>query len=493
MEMRVNMEFWNHIFHNETSEQRYKKTSDKTEKENKQNSQNSQIGSTIASVETVQQVQNQVAQKFAVPDTYTGNRDLYDNAYAKIAAKKALFKNGNVVRDPYTGERLVLTKEEAKLMYGEDWTKHLAESDHVKALEDIYNESKDNPWLTNSDRKEVANGPDNIRVTSRQYNNAKRSRTNKEFIADKSYRKQTGVKLTKGGGQRAIRDEENAAASIDRQFRQRTLENIISTGNEAGMQVGASAGITAASIVTIHNFVQVIEGKKSPEEAIQEIITVGGKAAVTGYVTGGGLTVLSQSLSRSSSAFIKGLVKSNVPGMVISSCMAFGDTLNRYASGKISTQVCLTELGADGLRMSAIGYTMGVGQAMIPIPIVGAAIGAAVGAVMTGSLYNTLLGSLGDTVEIRHRQEIIQQCQEAAENARQYRKELQSQMDAYFADYGHCFDEALTSIQFFFSAGDADGVIRGANQIARKVGGTVKYESVEEFKKFIDDEDEDLF
>ena len=66
-------------------------------------------------------------------------------------------------------------------------------------------------------------------------------------------------------------------------------------------------------------------------------------------------------------------------------------------------------------------------------------------------------------------------------------------MDAYFADYGQCFDEAFAGIRFSFAVGDADGVIRGANQITRKVGGTVKYESVEEFKTFIDDEEEDLF
>lgn len=444
-------------------------------------------------METARQVQVSVARKFAVPDTYTGNRKLYDDPNAKIAAKKALFKEGAVVKDPYTGEFLVLTKKEAKLLYGEDWAKHLAESDHIKALEDLYNETKDNPWLTNEDRRDVANSEDNIRVTSRQYNNAKRSRTNKDFVADRSYRKKTDVKLTRGGGQRAVRDEENAAASINSQLRQKSIENIISTGHQAGTQVGTSAGATAVSIATIENIVQVIKGKKKPGDAIKDIIVNGGQAAVTGYVTGGGLTILSQTLSRSSSSFIQGLVKSNVPGMVVTSCMAFGNTLDRYADGKISTQVCLTELGADGLRMGAVGYSMGMGQALIPVPVVGAAIGAAVGTVMTGSLYNMLLGSLGDTDEIRRRQELICQCQEAAEQARQYRRELQAHMDAYFADYGQCFDEALAGIRFSFAAGDADGVIRGANQITRKVGGTVKYESVEEFKTFIDDEEEDLF
>lgn len=487
------MGFWQKLFqHHENLgvEQTGGRADDQQDKQEKNASR---LGSAAAGMNTAEQVQAAVGQKFSVPDTYTGNRNLYDDGYAKLSAKKALFKDGCLVQDPYTGDWLVLTKQEAKLLYGDEWTRHLAESDHIKALENVFEETKDNPWLTNADRRAVANSPDNIQVTSRKYNNAKRSRTNKEFVEDADYRRQKGVKLAKGGGQRAIRDEEQAAASIDRQFRQRSLANMISTGHEAGLQVGASAGLTAASIATIQNIVQVIEGRKKADEAIRDIALTGGQAAATGYVMGGGLTVLSQTLSRSSSGFIRGLVKSNVPGLVVTSCMAFGGTLNRYASGKISTEACLTELGASGLQMGTVGYTMGVGQAVIPIPVVGAAVGAAVGAVMSGALYHTLLGCVGDTPEIRQRNEVIRRCREAAEAARAYRQELQAHMDAYFADYGHCFDEALADIRFSFAAGDADGVIHGANQITRKVGGTVKYESVEEFKQLLDDGEEDFF
>lgn len=490
------MGFWKKIFsQNEPIQKKEKehKADSTQQSKDEQNETTVQVGAAVTGVGTAQQVQSAVYQKFSVPSGYTGNRKLYDDGYAKIAAKQKIFSEGCEVRDPYTGQTLVLTKKEAKLLYGEEWTKHLAESDHIKALEDVFNETKDNPWLTNADRREVVNSPDNIVVTSRQFNNAKRSRSNKEFVDNLDYRKKTGVKLTKGGGQRAVQDEENAAASINRQVKQKSIENVLSTGHEAGTQVGISAGITAASIATIQNIVQVIEGKKNADEAIEDIVKSGGEAAAVGYVTGGGLTVISHTLSRASSGFIRELAKSNIPGVVITSCMAFGDTLDRYASGKISTKVCLTELGASALQMQTVGYSMGVGQAIIPIPIVGAAIGAAVGAVMSGCAYNLLLGSLGDTAEIRHRQELIAQCQQAAEDAQKYRKQLQEHMDAYFADYGHCFDEALTSIRFAFSAGDANGIIQGANQITHKVGGVVKYESVDEFKEFLDDEDEDIF
>ena len=489
------MGFWQKLFQHhdaeQTSEQQESAVDSRGRRE--MDKADSRLGSVTAGMETAQHVRAVVEQKFSVPDTYTGNRSLYDNGYAKLSAKQRLFQEGCLVQDPYTGDQLVLTKQEAKLLYGEDWTRHLAESDHIKALEKVFAETKDNPWLTNEDRRAVANSPDNIQVTSRKYNNAKRSRTNEEFVQDADYRRKTGVKLKKGGGQRAIRDEEQATASIDRQFRHRSITNMISTGHEAGLQVGASAGMTAASIATIQNIVQVIEGRKKADEAIRDVVVAGGQAAATGYVMGGGLTVLSQTLSRSSSGFIRGLVKSNMPGLVVTSCIAFGGTLNRYASGKISTEACLTELGASGLQMGTVGYTMGVGQAVIPIPVVGAAVGAAVGAVMSGALYHTLLGCVGDPPEIRQRNEVIRRCREAAEAARTYRQELQAHMDAYFADYGQCFDEALADIRFSFAAGDADGVIRGANQITRKVGGTVKYESVEEFKQFLDDGEEDFF
>lgn len=489
------MGFWQKLFQHHDAEQTSEQQESAVDSRGRRelDKADSRLGSVAAGMETAQHVRAAVEQKFSVPDTYTGNRSLYDNGYAKLSAKQRLFQEGCLVQDPYTGDQLVLTKQEAKLLYGEDWTRHLAESDHIKALEKVFAETKDNPWLTNEDRRAVANSPDNIQVTSRKYNNAKRSRTNEEFVQDADYRRKTGVKLKKGGGQRAIRDEEQATASIDRQFRHRTITNMISTGHESGLQVGASAGMTAASIATIQNIVQVIEGRKKADEAIRDVVVAGGQAAATGYVMGGGLTVLSQTLSRSSSSFIRGLVKSNMPGLVVTSCISFGGTLNRYASGKISTEACLTELGASGLQMGTVGYTMGVGQAVIPIPVVGAAVGAVVGAAMSGSLYHTLLGCLGDTPEIRQRNEVIRRCREAAEAARTYRQELQAHMDAYFADYGQCFDEALADIRFSFAAGDADGVIRGANQITRKVGGTVKYESVEEFKQFLDDGEEDFF
>lgn len=73
---------------------------------------------------------------------------MLDSGAAKKNAKFDAFKSQKTVKDPYTGDTLTLTKAEAKLKYGEEWTKHLVESDHKIALEQRYNETKNNALLS---------------------------------------------------------------------------------------------------------------------------------------------------------------------------------------------------------------------------------------------------------------------------------------------------------------------------------------------------------
>lgn len=451
------------------------------------------IGSGYTATMTAQAATQQAAKTFAKPDTYTGNRTLYDSGAAKLKAKKDLFSTGKKVVDPYTGDTLVLTKKEAKLLYGDDWQKHLAESDHVKPLEQVYNDTKDNVWNTTQDIKNAANSEANIKVASRKFNNPKRSRTNKKYVEDEPYLDSKGVKLTKKGREQAIRDGEQAERSINRQLRNSSIKNAAKTGHEAGKMGAKNAGATALTMSGINNLVSVIKGEKKSEDAIADTIKDGGKAAVSGYAMSGGLTVVSHSLSNSSSQFIQGLAKSNVPGKVITAVMVTGDTLKKWGNGEITTQECLIELGDKGLNMATMGYSMAVGQAIIPIPIVGGAIGAMVGSMLTGNLYSNMINELQmKQLEHEERMRMIEECHVIAQQAKEYREELEAYLSSYFQEYRECFDTALSSMRFAYECKDADGVIASANEITRKLGGQVYYETVEEFKSFLDDDTIDV-
>lgn len=352
-----------------------------------------EIASGYAATQSAQLSKQQAAKKF-FRRPYRGNRAVYDSGPAKRQAKIDAFKDGKKVYDPHTGKELVPTVKEAKARWGEKWADHLAETDHLHPLERGVTDALDDPWVTEDNVSTNINGSDNTEVTSRKWNNAKRSRTNKELVEDDEYLKRTGLKLSDSKKKSAAQKGERAKSIFLRKNKRNRLENIVTTGHEAGMQGAQASGETTLTMSGIMNFVAVIKGEKTGEEAVTDTIKDAGKAAVTGYAMGGGLTVVSHTISYKGKGLIKALADSDIPGKVITTVMTIGDTLKRYANGEITTQECMIELGERGLNTVTTGYSMAVGQALIPIPIVGAAIGALVGSALTSSYYHNLINTL---------------------------------------------------------------------------------------------------
>ncbi len=444
-----------------------------------------------------QVAKEEAAKTFAKPQNYTGNRNLYDSGIAKRNVKQTSFnqaeQSGSQVLDPYTNQELRLRKIDAKTEFGTDWQNHLAEGDHITPIEEIHSQTKNKAWITNDDIKEIANSDDNLQTVSRKFNNAKRSRTNEEFVTDEEYLKSKGIELSEEGKQKAIEKGRESQKIIDRKVAKTSVKNALKTGHKAGLQGAANAGLMTATMSGVMNIVSVLKGEKSAEDALKDTAVDTGKAAATGYVLTGGLTTISHTLSNSSSKFIQALSKSNVPGYVITAVIVTGNTLKKYANGEISTEECIIELGEKGISFATAGASMAVGQALIPIPVVGAAIGCLVGTMVTSSIYNNIIGGIKQRkMESDERKRLISEYDDIANEARQYREELESYLETYFKDYQDCFDEALQGMKLAFEVGDANGVITGANMITKKLGGEVKFENTSEFKNFLDSDEDDV-
>lgn len=463
------------------------------------------LGTGIAIDASVQSSSAQAAAKYTRAEYNPQTRKaIYDDGSAHQAAMDRAFADGSTVRDPYTGAELVKKQRDAKMQFGEDWQSHAAEADHIDPLSQVAKRTSKNPFLTESDVREIGNADDNFQVLSRKLNQTSKTAgkggsTQQEWADDAA--RMDGVAESIESGEtidtvkKRIRDTGKAAEKRnDRRAFKKGVKNAVGTAHEAGKAGATNAGVTAVTMSGIMNLVSVIKGEKSGEDAVADTIKDGGKAAVTGYAMGGGLTVVSQSLSYSSSEFMQALAKNNVPGKIITAVMVTGDTLKKWGEGEITTQECIIQLGDKGLNMVTMGYSMAVGQALIPIPIVGGAVGALVGSMLTSNLYNGLINDL-QTKQLEHeeRMRIIAECNAAAEQARRFREELEEYLDAYFQEYRTCFNDALSSMQLAYEMGDADGVIAGANDITRKLGGKVNYETVEEFKSFLDDDSVDVF
>lgn len=464
----------------------------------------SMIGVGVALDSSIQSSIVQANDKYSRPDYNPQTRkQFYDDSRAHKKAIEDVFSGGKKVRDPYSGAELVKKQQDAKMQFGEDWQNHAAEADHIDPLSQIAKRTKKNPFLTTDDVKEIGNADDNFQVLSRKLNQGskevgKGGSTQKEWADDSTKMEGLADNIESGESigevSKRIKDTGKAAEKRNnsRAFK-KGIKNAVGTAHEAGRVSAQNAGVTALTMSGIMNVVSVIKGEKSGEDAIVDTVKDGGKAAVTGYAMGGGMTVVSQTLSYSSSEFVQALAKNNVPGKVITAVLITGDTLKKWGDGEITTQECLIQLGDKGLNMSTMGYSMAVGQALIPIPIVGGAVGALVGSMLASNLYNGLINEL-QTKQLEHaeRERIIAECKIATERARAYRAELESYLNSYFEEYRTCFDSALSSMQLAYEMGDADGVIAGANDITRKLGGEVKFETVSEFKSFLDSDEDDV-
>ena len=461
-------------------------------KENKEENGNEMvdIGTGVSINEAVSQSTQEAMVKYYKPETY--DRSLLDGN-AKQIIKEREFASGKTVYDPYTGEELELYRDDAIRKYGDDYDAHLAVGDHITPIKRVYDNHKGDAFVTTDDINEAVNSEDNLVTISQKVNSAKRARTNKEFVEDEQYLKDKDIHLTKSGKKRMLQDEEHSVKSIESSLKRKTYSNVLGTAHQAGLKTAGYAGGTAATISTIMNIKAVLSGDKDVKDALIDTAKDTTKGAAAGYVMGGGLTVASKLMCSSSSPLLKSLGKANVPAQIITGVMVTGDVLKKYAKGEISTEECVLALGQRGLGMATASYGAIAGQTIIPIPVVGAAIGAMVATMATDSYCKGLIESLEDEKLARQEREIIQaECEEAIRYQQQFRREFNAYVDKYFADCRECFSMALADIQDSMLVGDANGVIAGANKITRKLGGKVHYDNMTEFGDYLLSEETDI-
>ncbi len=325
-------------------------------------------------------------------------RARYDDGTARKNAIDKAFASGNIVKDPYTGAILVNKQRDARLQFGPNWQNHAGEADHIDPINHFVPRAMKNPFAKTNDIRQTVNSDDNFQITSRtlnQNNNSvgKGGSTQEEWANDLT--KMKGVEELIEDG-RSINDVQEQIKDVGRKAERTnnwkmfkiSAKNALYTFHEAGIQGAKNAGGTALTMSGIINLSLVIRDEKTGKEAVIDTLKDGATATTTGYVLCGGLTVLYQFLSGNDSKAIQFLIEHNVPGKVIAIVLVTGDVLKKWKSGEITTQECLIQLGDRGLNMATMPVYMAAGQALIPIPIVGGAIGGLIGSTLTSSIYN---------------------------------------------------------------------------------------------------------
>lgn len=265
-----------------------------------------------------------------------------------------------------------------------------------------------------------------------------------------------------------------------------TAKDIHNISNRAGFEGAKNSAAICGGISAVQNFVSVVKGDKSADEAVLDTALDTGKAAAMGYATNYIGSALTGIMKNAPSKTLQAITKSNLPSVVAVSVLEVGKTLAKYGKGEIDGVQCLNELGEKGTGMLASSAGAAIGQAIIPIPVVGALVGSMVGYAMSTAYYNSIVSVLNEA-KIAHEEriKIETECEASIAAMKEYRLQIELLVNNYMREYITVFSGALSDMEKAYYEGNADDFIKDSNKITEQLGGTATFNSKQEFDRLM--------
>ena len=267
-----------------------------------------------------------------------------------------------------------------------------------------------------------------------------------------------------------------------------TAADMVKISHDAGVESAKSGVMLGGGVSLIRNSVAVIKGDKDPAEAALAVTGETVETAGENYAVSFIGSILKGAMQNAPSKYLQTLSKTNVPATAVTLAIESAKTLKRYGDGDINGTQCLTELGEQGTGMLAAGVGASVGQAIIPIPVLGGLVGGMMGYAMSSAYYNGLVTALNEA-QLAHeeRLRIEAECKECIAALREYRLDIELATRNYLQDNIEVFNNAFLAMGEAYHTGDVDLYIAGANSITRQLGGRSLFESKQEFDKLMAD------
>lgn len=267
-----------------------------------------------------------------------------------------------------------------------------------------------------------------------------------------------------------------------------TVKDIARISHRAGVESAKIGAVVGGGVSFIQNTVAVIKGDKEPEEALLSVAGDTAKAGAVSYATGVVGAAVKGAMQNAPSQYVQALSKTNLPATVVVSVLEVGKTLRRYGKGEIDGAECLTELGEKGTGVLASTVGAAVGQALIPIPVVGPLVGSMVGYAMSASYYNSLVNALNDA-KLAHEERLIieAECRESITAIKEYRLQIELVVQNYLRESAAVFSEAFSAMDEAYSLRDADRFIANCNKISIQLGGKPDFSTKKEFDELMQD------
>ncbi len=248
-----------------------------------------------------------------------------------------------------------------------------------------------------------------------------------------------------------------------------TAKDMASHSHQAGMNAVGVGALVSGGVSLITNFLECVTKGKDPKEALKHTAIATLKGGAYSYGVAFASASLGGLMQSSANKIIQSFGKGSIPTMIVGACVTNVTILTRYFSGKIDETELLKQLGKANTTLISGGAMAVAGQALIPIPVVGALIGGFVGAVLSEAFFN-VLNSKKVELARQKRIEIERECRESIRLLEMYRNQFKEVFEQYFHETTKFFNQSFDELERAIYAGDADLVIGANNKIQEGLG-----------------------
>lgn len=264
-----------------------------------------------------------------------------------------------------------------------------------------------------------------------------------------------------------------------------TLRDIAANSHEAGKEGAKYGALIGGGISLMKNAFAVAQDKKSVHDAATDVALDVGKSAAVGYSTAAAGAAAKAALQQSSRQGLRALANSSAPALAVNVCITLGGTVKCYVKGEINETELLVEIGEKSAGMLASGMMAALGQVLIPIPFVGAAIGGMIGYTLATMFYQAAREAGLDADSSREQLKRVRAIEASA------RARIDQECTALDAFMRAEMPQLVQQTQGLFlsidtiGAGSTDTMAAAINEYARLLGEELQFSSIAEFDDFM--------
>lgn len=269
----------------------------------------------------------------------------------------------------------------------------------------------------------------------------------------------------------------------------------LSDMHQSGMQAGKVGAAFSGVSSGISGLYQLSQGKSTKGEVAAQIIVDTSKGFATSYLTTAGSKGIVHGLAKAgvSQTTVGALTKSNAHIALAAGILKSGQSVVRYLQGEIDNDQLMGEISETAITGASTFYYGALGQAIIPIPIVGAMIGSTVGYFVGSMLHQSGLIGLGEVAVVKvareRRERIEAMCLESIPLIRQHRSELEALLKTHFAERRQLLTQAFDGMEQSLVSWDADDFTQHLESVNQAFGKSLPFKSFNEFDAFMKDKD----